>query len=103
MKNRKGISKSECVDPLGLTYKLRGKPTVYMKRSLPLVTQGMGTMLMEGRDQGPREGMFREAKSSDYRTMIKTPAGLQAMAKYLMNTGILGQFRLANLLLYSEG
>ena len=53
MKNRKGISKSECVDPLGLTYELRGKPTVYMKRSPPLVTQGMGTMLMEGEDDGP--------------------------------------------------
>jgi hypothetical protein len=48
MKNRKGIPKSGCVDPLGLTYELRGKPTVYMKRSPPLVMQGMGTMSMEG-------------------------------------------------------
>ena len=48
MKNRKGILKSGCVDPLGLTYETRGNPTVYMKRSPPLVMQGMGAMLMEG-------------------------------------------------------
>ena len=48
MKNRKGIPKSRCVDPLGLTYELRWKLTVHMKRSPPLVMQGMGAMLMEG-------------------------------------------------------
>ena len=32
-----------------LTYELRWKLTVLMKRSPPLVMQGMGIMLMEGR------------------------------------------------------
>jgi hypothetical protein len=105
MKNRKGIPKSGCVDPLGLTYELRGKPTVYMKRSPPLVMQGMGTMLMEVEGKGniitgmwiPADAdidLWQKAKSAAQqatRSEITPMEGLYAAKSTVLSTAIAKQ------------
>lgn len=49
-----------------------------------------------------RPQLFADGGTRDYRVLTSTAKGLKAAARFLMKTGILGQFKLAACLLYGE-
>lgn len=50
----------------------------------------------------PRRRMLAGAKTDDYRTLVGSAKGLRAASRMIMETGLLGQFELAKILLYGE-
>lgn len=49
-----------------------------------------------------RRGMLEAADTQDYRKLVTQPKGLKEVTKFLIQTGLLAQFSLANRLLYGE-
>jgi len=110
---RKGLQKAESTLATHIRTERIGLRAYLYQRQVPGVDtpacqcgspfQTAKHILKDCREWTPARGRMTDATgTTDYRRIVSTPRGLKAAARMMIETGLLGQFELARVLLYGE-